>query len=474
MDQSKTFSISSGIKWGILSLQILLFGVSVIAPIHLGTEHLNTTGIISISFDWMAMVILTIIFRNCCNGRALANTKAFMWLIVTLYLCVFFEVGIWVFDRLADCRIPNYICNIGANCTILACAYLYFLFIRKSKGIDVAIFPRLGAVLRIAMTVGIIAEILNIFAGYFYEIDKAGVYIRSPYGSYLGFVPFLVILAGSVLFILRQKLNWHIKLMYMSYCIVPFICGLWYTFTGYPPTFFAASAISILLINGDIYVVQSKESEFFELKTAKVEAEYALTRNELMLSQIKPHFLYNSLGSIEVLCRLDPEKAEQAIHHFTQYLRSNMDAINSNDTIPFSRELEHIHNYVWLEQMRFADDLAYKEEIETLDFRVPQLSIQPLVENAIKHGMMGNADGVLHVVLKVTENEDEYIIKVCDDGCGFDPTQLPEDGKSHLGLHNAAYSLQLRLNGAMAIDSQIGIGTTITIRIPKAEGGRNA
>ena len=410
MEQSKTFSISSGFKWGILALQILLIGASVIAPMLLGAAHLNTTSIICISFDWMAMIILTIIFRNCCNGRALANTKAFMWLIITLYLCVFFEAGIWAFDRLADCRILNYICNIGANCTILACAYLYFLFIRKSKGIDDTVFPRLSRVLHTVMVIGIIAEILNIFAGYFYTINEAGIYVRSPYGSYLGFVPFLVILAGSALFILRQKLNWHIKLMYMSYYIVPFISGLWYTFTGYPPTFFVASAISILLINGDIYVVQSKESEFFELKTAKVEAEYALARNELMLSQIKPHFLYNSLGSIEVLCRLDPEKAEQAIHHFTQYLRSNMDVTNSGDTIPFSQELEHIHNYVWLEQMRFADDLAYKEEIETLDFRVPQLSIQPLVENAIKHGITHNITCIVRVPQIIKGNVVHFFI----------------------------------------------------------------
>ncbi len=472
MKQNKTYGISSGLKWNILALQILLFSISIIMVTHLGVAHLHATYIISISLDWASMIVLAVIFRNCCKGRLLINTKEFVRLLVTLNLCVFFEVGVWAFDELADYRILNYVCNIGANCTILIAAYLYFLYVRKSADIDGSIYPRLGSILWMAMIIGIVAEVLNVFGGYFYVVNDAGVYVRSSYGSYIGFVPFSIILSGSGLFILQQKINWRTKLMYMSYCIVPFLCGVWYTFTDCPPTFFVASAMAIMLIHGDIYVSQSKESEFFELKNEKTEAEYALARSKLMLSQIKPHFLYNSLGSIEVLCRTDPEKAGHAIHHFTQYLRTNMDAMNSNDTIPFSRELEHIRNYVWLEQMRFDDDLSYKEEIETVNFRVPPLSIQPLVENAIKHGMMGNADGVLHITLKAKETEDEYILCVCDDGCGFDPAQLSEDGKSHLGLHSAAYSLQLRLNGTMDINSQIGAGTMITIKIPKAEGGK--
>lgn len=471
MKPDNTHGISSDFKWNILALQILLFSSSIIMVAHLGVAHLRATNIISISLDWTSMIVLTVIFRDCCNGRLLVNTKEFMRLLVTLNLCVFFEVGVWAFDRLADYRILNYICNIGANCSVLIGAYLYFLYIRKSADIDGTIYPRLGSLLWFAMIIGIAAEILNVFIGYFYVVDEAGVYVRSAYGSYIGFVPFIIILSGCVLFILKQKISRSTKLMYMSYCIIPFLCGIWYTFTDYPPTFFVASAMAIMLIHGDIYVAQSKESEFFELKNEKTEAEYALARSKLMLSQIKPHFLYNSLGSIEVLCRMDPEKAGHAIHHFTQYLRANMDAMNSNDTVPFSQELEHIRNYVWLEQMRFDDDLSYKEEIETVDFRVPPLSIQPLVENAIKHGMMGNADGVLHITLKAKETEEAYTVWICDDGCGFDPAQLPKDGRSHLGLHSAAYSLRLRLNGTMDVDSQVGVGTTITIKIPKAEGG---
>lgn len=451
-------------------IQVLLFVVSVVMPIRLGMGHMTLQGIISVSMDWIAMFVLSIIYSNCTRGRELNNSNEFRVLIHVLYMCVFFEVGIWLFDTLAPFRILNYVCNIASNSTILIGSYLYYLFIRKSSDIDARVLPWVQSYLRTVTISGVTAEVLNCYGGYFYMINEEGAYIRGTYGSILGYIPFILILGGVAMFVLRQKISWRIKLRYLSYSIIPFVTSLWYTFTGYPPTFFVATAMSMLLIHGSIYIAQSKNAEFYELENAKKEAEYALSRNMLMLSQIRPHFMYNVLGSIEVLCKLDPEKACRAIHHFTHYLRSNMDIVKSEDTIPFSQELEHIRNYVWLEQMRFEEELEYREEIEATNFRVPQLAIQPMVENAIKHGMMGNADGVLHVMLKTQENETEYIVTVSDDGCGFDTSKAPTDGRSHLGIQSAAYNLQLRVGGTLHIDSQPGRGTAVTIRIPK--GGR--
>lgn len=455
-------------------IQLLLFVASVFTSIRLGMNHMPIQGIINVALDWMAMFVLAIIYSNVHHGRVLKNTAEFRILINILYLCVFFEVGIWVLDGLPTYRIMNYVCNIGCNCTILVSTYVYYLFVCKSRRIDVNLFPWMRGALRTVMIVGVTAEVLNSIGGYFYVIDANGVYMRGQYGSFLGYIPFVLILGSITMFVTCQKIDLQTKLKYLSYSILPFATSLWYTFTGFPPTFFVATAMSMLMIHGNIYVAQSKEAEFFELENAKKETEYALSRNMLMLTQIKPHFLYNALGSIEVLCKLNPEKASRAIHHFTHYLRSNMDVVNNSETIPFSKELEHIRNYVWLEQMRFEEELEYKEEIETTNFRVPQLAIQPLVENAIKHGMMGNEDGILHVTLKTQETEHEYIVTVSDDGCGFDPTKIPKDGRSHLGIHSAAFSLNLRVKGKMHIDSQIGVGTTVTIRIPIEEGRETA
>lgn len=473
MEKKEPLIYNNLLKNFILIIQILLLFTAVFVIAELGVGHLSTTGIISIAFDLLAMFMLIIIFHNCCHGRVRNNTGEIMGFIITVYLCVFFEVGIWIFDTLPAYRILNYICNMGCNCSILIGAYLYFLFVRKSPGINADIFPKMQKLLLIVMVVGITAEIMNCLGGYFYTVSEQGVYQRSPYGIYLGYIPFLIALISCMLFIIRQKLDIVTKLEYMSYFILPFTCSLWYTITDFPPTFFVASAMSTLLIHGDIYVLQSREIEMIELENEKKDAEYALSQNMLMLSQIKPHFMYNSLGSIEILCKIDPEKAGKAIHHFTHYLRTNMDIVAAGtDTIPFAQELEHIRNYMWLEQMRFEDELEYKEDIEVTDFHVPQLSIQPLIENTVKHGMMGNEDGILHVLLRVKETDSEYVISVRDDGCGFDPDKTPQDGRSHLGINSAAYSLKLCLNASLNIESKIGSGTTVTIRIPKEQEGK--
>ena len=184
------------------------------------------------------------------------------------------------------------------------------------------------------------------------------------------------------------------------------------------------------------------------------------------LSQIRPHFIFNALGSIEELCVVDAKKAESAVHYFAKYLRANMDALGETDMVPFETELDHIHNYIWLEKMRFDDELEYIEEIESDDFMIPTLSIQPLVENAVKHGMMGKEEGTLHVKIRAYQKDNNYVIEVSDDGCGFDTSMKKDDGRSHIGMSYAKNSIENRLGGTISISSEIGKGTMVSIVIP--------
>ena len=143
-----------------------------------------------------------------------------------------------------------------------------------------------------------------------------------------------------------------------------------------------------------------------------------------------------------------------------------MDALGETDMVPFESELEHIHNYIWLENMRFDDELDYEEDIEAADFMIPTLSIQPLVENAVKHGMMGKDEGILHINLKTYQKDNNYIIEIIDDGCGFVVGQKKDDGRSHVGMSYAKTSIENRLGGTLVIDSTLGEGTKVIISIP--------
>ena len=108
---------------------------------------------------------------------------------------------------------------------------------------------------------------------------------------------------------------------------------------------------------------------------------------ELIMSQIQPHFVFNSLTTIRYLCRNDVPLAIEALGKFTKYLRQNLDSIASENLVPFSEELEHTKTYLWLEKLRFGKDLRVEYSIDSQSFKVPPLSLQPIVENAVKHGV---------------------------------------------------------------------------------------
>ena len=183
-----------------------------------------------------------------------------------------------------------------------------------------------------------------------------------------------------------------------------------------------------------------------------------------MISQIQPHFLYNTLTAIYRLCATDTALAQKTIQDFSAYLRTNMDSIRSTAPIPFAKELAHTKTYLEIELLRFGDILNVEYDISVMDFDIPALTLQPIVENAVKYGIRSREDGGTVTISTKRENGTIYLI-VHDDGMGFDVDQKKNDGKSHLGIENTRKRLRQMMGGELIIDSRIGAGTTVTIMI---------
>ena len=190
-------------------------------------------------------------------------------------------------------------------------------------------------------------------------------------------------------------------------------------------------------------------------------------RVQQMLSQIKPHFLHNALTLIIDLCDTAPQKAKAATVEFSRYLRGNMESIDRAGPIPFVKELEHTKLYLNIEQMRFAGDLQVRYDIACTGFSLPALTVEPLAENAVRHGVREKPDGRGTVVIATRETPDGYEITVTDDGPGFDPDRLPEDGQMHVGIANVRERLRQIVDGSLEYRSAPGEGTAAIIRIPK-------
>ncbi len=202
-------------------------------------------------------------------------------------------------------------------------------------------------------------------------------------------------------------------------------------------------------------------------QTSRLERELEKANMAVMISQIQPHFLYNALNTIKSLIRRNPKAAEEAVIDFSYYLRGNMDSLSHTEPIPFRTELDHIRHYCKIELLRFSDKLHIEYDIKTDDFSVPTLSIQPLVENAIKHGVTKRPEGGT-VQIHTCEDDKNYIVCVKDNGIGFDPTDiLKKDGRSHVGLPNIQYRFATMLHAEVDVQSTPDVGTAVTVRIPK-------
>ena len=233
--------------------------------------------------------------------------------------------------------------------------------------------------------------------------------------------------------------------------------------------FVAALFVVLRLIPESINAAEKAKA--LELQQRRLEAEKNIMEAELkeskvsiLLSQIQPHFIYNTLGTIERMCLKDPQKAFDLVRNFSLYLRGNFSEIDSVTPIRFAQELKHVEHYVNIEKVRFPDmNIVY--EVETMDFVLPALSVQPLVENAIKHGLMRLESGGT-VVIRSYELDDCFCVEVKDDGVGFD-TSLPFEEKKHVGLRNIRGRLKAMVNGELVVESQPGVGTRAVIMIPK-------
>lgn len=212
--------------------------------------------------------------------------------------------------------------------------------------------------------------------------------------------------------------------------------------------------------------VKELEMQRSRLETEKnmVEAELKESRVAIMLSQIQPHFIYNTLGTIERMCLKDPQKANELVHNFSLYLRGNFSELDSVAPIRFAEELKHIEYYASIEKVRFPD-MSIEYEIEATEFVLPALSVQPLVENAIKHGLMRLETGGT-VAIRSYETPTHFCVEVKDDGAGFDPT-VRFNEKKHVGLRNIRGRLKAMVDGDLMLESKPGAGTKAVIMIPK-------
>ena len=333
--------------------------------------------------------------------------------------------------------------------------------------------PMANAVYAIAY-VGMLLTFINLFTHFMYYIDASNVYHRTTWfvlSQGLG-------LAGTVclgihICIRRQKLANLRALVLITYIVLPSLAMIIQSFYyGIPLLNIAISAALFLNLTVTLLYQRRRISEqaeeliASERKLLEERERVNDMKIRLVLSQVKPHFLFNALNAIYYLIEKSPMQAQAAIDSFSDYLRGNMEALEHTALIPISQEMKHVKSYLRLEEMRFQDELEVIYDVKALNFDVPALSVEPIVENAVKHGISQNESGG-YVKISTDETDAGYEIKVEDNGAGFDVEDIGSDGRLHVGIANVRTRLESMAKGTLTIESEIGKGTRVTIFIPR-------
>lgn len=201
-------------------------------------------------------------------------------------------------------------------------------------------------------------------------------------------------------------------------------------------------------------------------KLAKKEQELYDMQINILSAQISQHFIYNTLTTIKYLCKKDALLAAETVDEFAGYLRGNLEALTGDKTIWFSEELMHVKNFLAIEQKRFGKRINVIYDIREEAFMIPPLTLQPIVENAVKHGIAPKEQGGT-IRISTGKNDTDYWIRVEDDGVGYCVKERAKEKKTHIGMCNVAGRVGGLCGGSVKVLSSFGEGTKVLIKIPR-------
>ncbi len=458
--QNKKQSISA-FEYMVITAFIVLVCVSVYLINYYGI--LSKPELIINSLIYVITLLFTgVLFAGCMLVRIgePKQKRIFEWIIVLSFLSTFFAM----FAELCNGRIPGMtVLTLQITANTLLGVYWIVFWIYQNKSYPQNDLSRIISVMFIGyMAVYSLFSLANFFVPIFFVMDASGTLLART--DYFTLTYFSVGYFFFLLYVFTRKCEMKVKLTLSSYVFFPIALNIigfiLHDVELFRNIFNSLNALAFLLplylIYFSLHIEQGR-------KMLAQKEELTAARINLMVSQIQPHFIYNSLSAIIELIDIDAEQAKESIVSFSDYLRVNLNALKSAKLVSFEKELEHCKTYLGFELLRF-DNIKVEYDIETTSFMLPALTVQPLLENAVKHGVSKTGHGGT-VTLSVKDNGENIRIIVSDNGVGFD-TNATFDGV-HIGLENVEKRLSDLCGGTLNVTSKTGVGTKAEVLIPK-------
>lgn len=441
-----------------LLLDLVIGGIAYRKVEDLGNIHYSyRIGIFMMGVVIVAISMLLIILEQNAEDRSrrilfgIQITSALDLLLCILYYCVnnTFMWGICLLTFFAS----PIICLLFWIYQRIICFGNHF----KAKRIDNLIIA--------FFTLDCLLLTISAAGGKLYEISEEGIYRQGPWSPFSFIYP-LIVLVFCIYFNLSNEMSLrkHITCITFAFCPLCFaVAGLitQNTIFGH-----LASVFGVVVIYGGIYIER-------ERTTIMQREELQKTRIEAALLQINPHFIQNCLTSIRGLMYIDVKESEEMLLDLAGYLRGTFTSLSREEFISVREEMKLTDFYLAIEQKRFPDSIVVNKDIDSYDSQIPSFIIEPLVENAVRHGIR-EKEGTGCITISVKETPNLLEIKVIDDGVGFDAEKAFDNDREHIGLYNVKRRIELMAHGSLTMKSEIGKGTEAVILIPRKEGNNES
>ena len=377
--------------------------------------------------------------------------SSFIILLISNILMQLGEAGIWFFagelENIVLLNISAMMSMVFSYVLISAYAHCLTEFVCERK--KVSFVP--NYIILAICSIYILLSVISLFNGMFFSFDENGCFVNGPmYGLVRAFDLIVIIIGIFWVMCYRKILTLREISFLISFNVLPLLSMTLQRFWEPIPQYMAVT-LSLIVI--------------YVLFHGEITRQLADSRISIMLSQIQPHFMHNMLTTILYMCRTEPEEAEKTVGQFADYLRANMDSLTLKQCIQFETELKHVKTYWSLEEKRFGDKIRAVYDIQENSFMLPSLTNQPIVENAVKHGMRKGKQ--LTVTIRTYSDVNNYYVEINDDGRGFDVNAFENDGKSHIGIKNVQQRLKMMCGGELMVNSVPDQGTDAVIKIPK-------
>lgn len=414
---------------------------------------------------YMAAMVF-ILYILGCRGKKERNTSAwyYKYCLIIQISVLLSDVFIWFFEFRGEGIFWVYCLLWGVNfilfiALILSFSLYIYAYIKENYKVEVR-FP-----VHYFCFISFIVIFLWILSFWNKSIFVLNIKFYPEYTNLFSFVVILIILlllpSFYVVIVARKKMERRMRILFSIYSLLPIVAMFIEYLTEINCIFYSSTALLILLvyvgINQKNRLIAYNQSVELQAK----ESEMKETEQKVMMGNIQPLFIQTVLASIADMAEKDPKRAESTTSSFATYLRMNLNSVGKNEPVPFEEELKHADSYLELEENIRPGRIHVEHNIEAYNFFLPVLTLQPIVENAIVHGIIPNGGGTIKLWSR--EDEDSFYIGVDDDGIGFDST-LAVKG---VGISNTRSRLEKFCGGTVKIESEKGKGTKVTIKIPK-------